>query len=157
MGFSWCCGLRRTTALFKPFVMQTVIICASVHPQPVSALWRHPVLSPSYQSSHCSIWNSSFPYILSLSPSRSVTVWCQTLGKKTLLAARTTNQVMCGCWFAYSPVFFRILTHFQMCDLPGQLNFYPSVVQVHLEMCSASLQEHSRRFAKVLRKERHLF
>lgn len=48
-GFPWCRGLCRSTALFKPFVMQTVLICASVHPQPVSALWSHPVLSPSYQ------------------------------------------------------------------------------------------------------------
>lgn len=98
MGFSWCCGLCRTTALFKPFEMQTVIICASVHPQPVSALWRHPVLSPSSQRLplfHMQLVFSlySLPLFLSFSLSLCQCVmpdWVEGGGGSS---ASTTNQV----------------------------------------------------------------
>lgn len=71
MGFPRCRGLCRSTALFKPFVMQTVLICASMHPQPVSALWSHPVLSPSYQRVPLFYMELVFS-LYSLSPPRSL-------------------------------------------------------------------------------------
>lgn len=98
MGSPWCCGLCRSTALFKPFVMQTVLICASVHPRPVSALWSHPVLSPSYQRVPLFYMELVFSlYSLSLSLALPVTVWCLTEDKKA--------QVECEWEIAYSPVF----------------------------------------------------
>lgn len=41
--------------------------CASVHRQPFSACWRHPVLSPLYQWSSLSYEPCLFDYIRSLS------------------------------------------------------------------------------------------
>lgn len=91
-GFPWCCGLCRTTALFKPFVMQTVLICASVHPQPVSALWSHSVLSPSYQRVPLFYMELVFS-LYSRSLSRSLRHWVMPdSGIKTLRSSVYANM-----------------------------------------------------------------
>lgn len=84
---------------------------------------------PPIKGSHCSIWNLSFPYILSLSLSLAlpVTAWCLTEDKKA--------QVECEWEIAYSPV-FSLLSF----DPVGQLSFCLFVVRWRLEKLPSSLQ-----------------
>lgn len=68
---------------------------------------------PPIKGSHCSIWNSSFPYILSLSPSLSL---------RDARLEDKNAQVECEWEIAYSPSIFKTV-YFLSFDPVGLLSF----------------------------------
>lgn len=133
--------------------MQTVLICASVHPRPVSALWSHPVLSPSYQRVPLFYMELVFSlYSLSLSLPRSLCHSVMPDSRIKKLRSRVTEKSHIPQYFQNS-LFSVVSPSGSVEFLPfcramasGEAAFFITSVTSSLRLCQKFCEKKSTRF-----------